>query len=75
MSNGLPDPDSLLTPGGTPVNTVSGVLNGLNHAGNGLNGPEFISFPMMVIANDRLRYQISVYSLVHTFAHSYNNCQ
>ena len=65
MSNGLPDPDSLLTPGGTPVDAAKCVLNGLNHIVNGLNGPEFISFSMMAIANDRLRYQISIYSLVH----------
>ena len=65
MSSGLPDPDSLLTPGGRPVNAANGVLNGLNHTANGLNGPEFVSFPMMAIANDRLLYQISVYSLVH----------
>ena len=37
MSNGLPDPDSLLTPGGTPVDAVNGVLNGLNPTANGLN--------------------------------------
>ena len=30
MSNGLPDPDSLLTPGGTPFDAINGVLNGLN---------------------------------------------
>ena len=66
MSNGLPDPDSLLTPGWTPVDTVNCVLNGLNHTANGLNGPEFILFPMMAIANDHLRYQTSVCSLVHT---------
>ena len=30
MSNGLPDPDSLLTPGGTAFDAVNGVLNGLN---------------------------------------------
>ena len=65
MSNGLPDPDSLLTPGWTPVDTVNCVLNGLNHTANGLNGPEFIFFPMMAIANDGLRYQISIYYLVH----------
>ncbi|EDR06952.1 uncharacterized protein LACBIDRAFT_328342 [Laccaria bicolor S238N-H82] len=36
MSNGLPDPDSLLTPGGT---TPVDVLNGLNNpSANGLNG-------------------------------------
>ena len=69
MSNGLPDPDSLLTPGWTPVDTVNCVLNGRNHTANGLNGPEFILFPMMAIANDRLRYQISIYALVH--AHSF----
>ena len=40
MSNGLPDPDSLLTPGGRPVDAANGVLNGLNDAANGLNGPE-----------------------------------
>ena len=39
MSNGLPDPDSLLTPGGTLVDAVNGVLNGLNPTANGLNGP------------------------------------
>ena len=66
MSNGLPDPDSLLTPGGRPVDAVNRVLSGLNHTANGLNGPEFILFPMMAIANDRLRYQISIYALVHT---------
>ena len=38
MSNGLPDPDTLLTPGGTPVDAVNGVLNGLNPTANGLNG-------------------------------------
>ena len=37
MSNGLPDPDTLLTPGGTPVDAVNGVLNGLNPTANGLN--------------------------------------
>ena len=37
MSNGLPDPDSLLTPGGTAVDAVNGVLNGLNPTANGLN--------------------------------------
>ena len=37
MSNGLPDPDSLLTPGGTPVDAVNGVLNGLYPTANGLN--------------------------------------
>ena len=37
MSNGLPDPDSLLTPGGTAVDAVNGVLNGLNSTANGLN--------------------------------------
>ena len=37
MSNGLPDPDSPLTPGGTPVDAVNGVLNGLNPTANGLN--------------------------------------
>ena len=65
MSNGFPNPDSLLTPGGRLVNVVNGVLNGLNHTANGLNGPEFIFFRMMAIANERLRYQISIYSLVH----------
>ena len=55
MSNGLPDPDSLLTPGGRPVDAANGVLNGLNDAANGFNGPEFIFFPMMATANDRLR--------------------
>ena len=38
MSNGLPDPDTLLTPGGTPVDAVNGVLNGINPSANGLNG-------------------------------------
>jgi len=38
MSNGLPDPDTLLRPGGTPVDGVNGVLNGLNPTANGLNG-------------------------------------
>ena len=56
MSNGLPDPDSLLTPGGTPVDVVNGVLIELNHTANGFNGPEFIFFPMMAIANDCLCY-------------------
>ena len=65
MSNGLPDSHSLLTPGGTPIDTVNGVLSGLNHTANGLNGPEFIFFPMMAIANDGLRYQISIYYPVH----------
>ena len=37
MSNGLPDPDTLLTPGGTPVDAVNGVLNVLNPTANGLN--------------------------------------
>ena len=37
MSNGLPDPDTLLTPGGTPVDAVNGVLNGLTPTANGLN--------------------------------------
>ena len=37
---------------------------GLNTA-NGLNGPEFMFFSMMAIANDRVRYQISVYSPLH----------
>ena len=37
MSNGLPDPDSLLTPGRMPVDAVNGVLNGLNPTANGLN--------------------------------------
>ena len=68
MSNGLPDPDSLLTPGRTPVDAANGVLIGLNHTANGLNGPEFIFFRVMAIANDRLRCQISVYSLVHPHA-------
>jgi len=36
MSNGLPDPDTLLTPSGTPVDGVNGVLNGATV--NGLNG-------------------------------------
>ena len=66
MSNGLPDPDSpdsLLTPGGRPVNVVNGVLNGLNPTANGFNGPDFIFFPLMAIGNNRLRYQISVYLL------------
>ena len=53
MSNGLPDPDSLLTPGGTPVDVVNGVLIGLNDTANGLNGPEFMFVSMMAIANDR----------------------
>ena len=66
MSNGLPDPDSLLTPGGRPVDAVNGVFNGLYHTANGLNGPEFTFFFIMVIAKDRLRYQISVCSLVHS---------
>ena len=66
MSNGLPGPDSLLTPSGRPVDAANGVLKGLHNTVNGLNGPEFIFFSMMVIANDRLRYQNSVYSLVHT---------
>ena len=65
MSNGLPDPDSLLTPGGTPFDVVNGVLIGLNHTANGLNGPACILFSMMAIANDRSRYQILIYSLVH----------
>ena len=42
MSNGLPDPDSLLTPGGRQVDAVNGVLNGLNHTANGLNGLELL---------------------------------
>ena len=66
MSNGLPYPDSLLTPGGRLVDAVNGVLNGLHHTANGLNGPEFTFFFIMVIAKDRLCYQTSVYSLVHT---------
>jgi hypothetical protein len=37
MSNGLLDPDPLLTPG-TPVDAVNGVLNGLNSNANGLSG-------------------------------------
>ena len=37
MSNGLPVPDSPLTPGGTPVDAVNGVLNGLNPTAHGLN--------------------------------------
>ena len=37
MSNGLPDPDSLLPPGGMAVDAVNGVLNGLNPTANGLN--------------------------------------
>ena len=37
MSNGLPDPDSLLPPGGMPVDANNGVLNGLNPTANGLN--------------------------------------
>ena len=37
MSNGLPDPDSILTPGETPIDAVNGVLNGLNPTANGLN--------------------------------------
>ena len=37
MSNGLSDPDSLLTPGGTPIDAVNGILNGLNPTANGLN--------------------------------------
>ena len=41
------------------------MLIGLDHTVNGLNGPEFILFPMVALANDRLRYQISIYSLVH----------
>ena len=65
MSNGLPDPDSLLTPGRRPVDAVNGVFNALNHTANGFNGAEFIFFPMMSIATDRLRYEIPVYSLVH----------
>ena len=65
MSDGLPVPDLLLTPGGRPVDVVNGVLNGLNHTANRLNGPEFIFFPMMAIAHYRLRYQISIYAFVH----------
>ena len=65
VSNGLSDPDSLLSPGGRPVDAVNGVLTGLNHAANGFNGPDFLSFHMMAIANDHLRYQISIYPLVH----------
>ena len=61
MSNSLPDPDSLLTLGGRPFDAVNGELNGLKHC----DGPELIFFPMMAIANNRLRYQISIYSLVH----------
>ena len=38
MSSDLPDPDSLLTPGGTPVDAVNSVLSGLNPTANGLNG-------------------------------------
>ena len=37
MSNGLPDPDSLLTPGRTPVDGVNSMLNVLNPTANGLN--------------------------------------
>ena len=37
MSNGLPDPDSILTPGETPIDAVNGVLNGLNPTAKGLN--------------------------------------
>ena len=37
MSHGLPDPDSLLTPGGPPVDAANNVLNRLNHTANGLN--------------------------------------
>ena len=65
MSNSLTDPDSLLAHGGRPFDAVNGVLHELNPTANGFNGPEFVSFPMMAIANDRLLYQISVYSLVH----------
>ena len=65
MSNGLPDPDSLLTPGGRRVDAVNGMLNVLKPTANGLNGPKFIFFTMMAIANDHLRYQISIYPLVH----------
>ena len=68
MSNGLPDPDSLLTPGWRPVDAVNGVLNGLHHTAYGLNGPEFTFFSVMVIAKDRLRCQISFYSLVHPYS-------
>jgi len=38
MSNGLPDPDMLLTPGGMLVNAINGMLNGINPSANGLNG-------------------------------------
>ena len=55
MFNGLPDPDLLLTPGGGAVDIVNGVLIGLNHTANGFNRPEFIFFPMMATAHDRLR--------------------
>ena len=37
MSNGLSNPDSLLTPGGTPIDAVNSVLNGLNPTANGSN--------------------------------------
>ena len=76
MSNGLPDPDSLLTPGGGPVDAVNGVLNRLNDTANGLNGPKFILFPMLAIANDRLRYSnLNLCSRAPTFAHSQTNGQ
>ena len=76
MSNHLWDPDSLLTPGRTVVDLVNGVLIGLNHPVNGFNGPKFILFPMLAIANDRLRYSnLNLCSRAPTFAHSQTNGQ
>ena len=40
MSNRLRDPDSLLTPGGTAVDLVNGVLIGLNHPCEWVQWPE-----------------------------------
>ena len=73
MSNGLPDSESLLTLGGRPVDAVNGVLNGLNHTANGLNGPELIFFRMMETANDRLRSIKSQFILLCTHIRSLLN--
>ena len=43
MSNSLPDPDSLLTLSGTPVDAVNSMLNRLNPTANGLNGANGLS--------------------------------
>ena len=37
----------------------------VNHTANGLNGPKFIFFHMMAIANNCLLYNISIYSFLH----------